>query len=118
RAYDRSSDISTAVTDVLTESGHAPDPAGEPTVTEVRQAFEAIEQAQGAAAKAAVLEALLRRSAPRTAGAIVKVLSGELRIGLREGLLEAAIAKAFDRPLDDVKRASMLTGDIGQTATL
>ena len=118
RAYDRSSDISTAVTDVLTEAGHAPDPAGEPSVTEVRQAFEAIEQAQGAAAKATVLEALLRRSAPRTAGAIVKVLSGELRIGLREGLLEAALAKAFGRPLDEVKRAGMLTGNLGTAATL
>ena len=48
----------------------------------------------------------------------MKVLSGELRIGLREGLLEAALAKAFDRPLDAVKRAGMLTGDIGQTAML
>ena len=50
------------------------------------------------------------RGRPR---AIVKVLSGELRIGLREGLVEAAIAKAFERPLDAVKRAGMLTGDIG-----
>ena len=32
RAYDRSSDIATAVTEVLAEAGHAPDPAGEPTV--------------------------------------------------------------------------------------
>jgi DNA ligase-1 len=45
-------------------------------------------------------------------------MSGELRIGLREGLLEAALAKAFDRPLDAVKRAGMLTGDIGRTAVL
>jgi DNA ligase-1 len=118
QAYDRSSDISTAVTDVLADAAHAPDPAGEPTVAEVRSAFEAIEQASGAAAKAALLEALIARSAPRTAGAIVKVLSGELRIGLREGLLEAALARAFDRPLDAVKRAGMLTGDIGRTATL
>ena len=63
-------------------------------------------------------EELFARSGPRTAAAIVKVLSGELRIGLREGLLEAALAKAFDRPLDAVKRAGMLTGDIGQTAML
>ena len=33
-------------------------------------------------------------------------------------LVEAAIAKAFDRPLDAVKRAGMLTGDIGRTAEL
>jgi DNA ligase-1 len=118
RAYDRSSDISTAVADVLAEAGHAPDPAGEPTVADVRSALEAIEAASGAAAKGALLESLLARSAPRTAAAIVKVLTGELRIGLREGLLEAAIAKAFGRPLEDVKRAGMLTGDVGRTATL
>ena len=117
-AYDRSSDISTAVVEVLEAAGHAPDPAGEPTLVEVRSAFDAIEAASGAAAKSAILEALLARAAPRTAGAIGKVLGGELRIGLREGLLEAAIAKAFGRPLDDVKRAGMLTGDAGRTAAL
>jgi DNA ligase-1 len=118
RAYDRFSDIAAAVAAVLEEAGHEPDPAGEPTLEEVRTTFEAIEVAQGAAAKGELLEALVARSSPRTAAAIVKVLTGELRIGLREGLLEAAIARAFDRPLDAVKRAGMLTGDIGATATL
>ncbi|HEX5828019.1 MAG TPA: ATP-dependent DNA ligase [Candidatus Limnocylindrales bacterium] len=118
RAYDRFSDVSAAVAAVLEEAGHAPPPDGEPTLAEARAAFEAIEAAQGAAAKAGLLEALLRRASPRTAAAIVKVMSGELRIGLREGLLEAALAKAFDRPLEQVKRAGMLTGDIGRTATL
>ena len=61
---------------------------------------------------------LLARSDPLTAKYIVKVLGGELRIGLREGLVEAAIAKAFDRPLDEVKWAGMLTGDVGALATL
>ena len=32
--------------------------------------------------------------------------------------MEAALAKAFERPLDDVKWAGMLTGDIGRTAAL
>jgi DNA ligase-1 len=118
RAYDRSSDISTAVADVLRDAGRNPDPAGEPSLVEARATFEAIEAASGAAARAAILEPLLARSSPRTAAAIVKVLTGELRIGLREGLLEAAIAKAFDRPLDQVKRAGMLTGDVGRTAIL
>jgi ATP-dependent DNA ligase len=118
RAYDRSSDVSTAVAEVLADARHAPDPAGEPTLGEVRAAFEEIEAASGPAAKAAILERLLARSAPVTAAGIVKVLTGELRIGLREGLLEAAIARAFDRPLDAVKRAGMLTGDVGRTAVL
>src|SRR5829696_1552025 len=118
RAYDRFSDVSAAVAAVLDESGHHRPPDAEPTLVETSATFEAIEQASGSAAKAALLERLLERCSPQTAAAIVKVMSGELRIGLREGLLEAAIAKAFDRPLDAVKRAGMLTGDIGQTAML
>jgi DNA ligase-1 len=118
RAYDRFSDVSAAGAAVLEDAGHAPPPDSEPTLAETRAAFDAIRQAPSAAAKASLLEDLFARSSPRTAAAIVKVLSGELRIGLREGLLEAALAKAFDRPLDAVKRAGMLTGDIGQTALL
>ena len=49
---------------------------------------------------------------------MVKILTGDLRIGLREGLVEEAIAVAFDAPLDDVKEANMLLGDIGETALL
>ncbi|HEV7809559.1 MAG TPA: hypothetical protein VGO64_03080, partial [Candidatus Limnocylindrales bacterium] len=117
-AYDRSSDLGRAVADVLAEAGHDPDPAWTPTLQDVVAAYGAIEAASGAAAKGAILRGLLARSDPLTAKYVVKVLSGELRIGLREGLVEAAIARAFDRPLDDVKWAGMLTGDIGRMAEL
>jgi len=117
-AYDRFSDISAAVGDVLSRAGHEPDPAGSPSLVEVAATFAAIEAASGPARKADLLASLLARAHPMTARGIVRVLSGELRIGLREGLVEAALAKAFDRPLDAVKRAGMLTGDIGQTAML
>jgi DNA ligase-1 len=117
-AYDRSSDLGIAVADVLAQAGHAPDPATSPTLPEVAAAYAAIEAASGPAAKSAILRDLLARADPLTAKYLVKVLSGELRIGLREGLVEAAIAKAFDRPLDEVKWAGMLTGDIGRTAEM
>lgn len=117
-AYDRSSDLGLAVSDVLTRAGHAPDPARSPTLPEVAAAFAAIERASGPAAKGGILRELLARSDPLTARFVVKILSGELRIGLREGLVEAAIAKAFGRPLDAVKWAGMLTGDIGVLAGL
>ena len=117
-AYDRFSDISAAVGDVLANAGHAPDAAGSPSLVDVAATFAAIESASGPTRKAELLAGLLARADPRTARGIVRVLSGELRIGLREGLVEAALAKAFDRPLDGVKRAGMLTGDIGQTAIL
>ncbi len=117
-AYDRHSDLGLAVQDVLEGVGHAPDPAVSPTLPEVAAAFSAIEAASGPGRKAAILRGLLERADPRTARAIVKVIGGDLRIGLREGLVEAGIAKAFDRPLDAVKWAGMLTGDAGRLAEL
>ena len=117
-AYDRSSDLGMAVADVLSGAGHAPDPRISPSLTDVADAYAAIETASGPAAKSAIMRDLLARADPLTAKYIVKVLGGELRIGLREGLVEAAIAKAFDRRLDDVKWAGMLTGDVGVLATL
>ena len=117
-AYDRFSDISAAVGDVLANAGHAPDPAASPSLVEVAATFAAIEAASGPARKAQLLADLLARADPRTGRGIVRILSGELRIGLREGLVEAALAKAYDRPLDAVKRAGMLTGDVGRTAIL
>jgi DNA ligase-1 len=117
-AYDRHSDVGLAVEDLLVAAGHAPDPGASPTLEEVAGAFAAIESASGGAAKAAIFGSLLARCDPATARGVVKVVTGELRIGLREGLLEAAIARAFDRPLEAVKRAGQLTGDLGATAGL
>jgi DNA ligase-1 len=117
-AYDRTSDLGLAVADVLERAGHAPDPTTAPTLPEVALAYAAIETASGPARKSRVLRDLLVRSDPLTAKYLVKVLGGELRIGLREGLVEAAIARAFDRPLDAVKWAGMLTGDVGRLAVL
>ena len=117
-AYDRSSDLGIAVADVLRTAGHEPPLESSPTLPDVAAAFAEIEQASGPARKSAVLRTLLERSDPLTAKYIVKVLGGDLRIGLREGLVEAAIARAFDRPLDDVKWAGMLVGDVGRLAGL
>ncbi|MBV8152078.1 MAG: ATP-dependent DNA ligase, partial [Candidatus Eremiobacteraeota bacterium] len=47
---------------------------------------------------------------------LVKILTGELRIGLREGLILEGIAGAFAAPVDDVRRAAMAAGDVGEVA--
>ncbi len=125
-AYDRYSDLGRAVGDVLAARAAALEDASAdvvptlpgPTVNEVAAAFATIEAARGPAAKAEAFEALLRRCDPLTATYVVKILGGELRIGLREGLVEAAIARAFGRPASAVARAAMLTGDLGETAVL
>jgi DNA ligase-1 len=49
---------------------------------------------------------------------LVKLLTGDLRVGLKESLVEDAIAAAFKAEPMDVHQAHMLTGDIGETAVL
>jgi DNA ligase 1 len=88
------------------------------SLTEVQQAFSEIAAARGPAAKAALLRQLLERATPLEAKYIVKIISGDLRIGLKESLVEEAIARAFEAPLDQVKRANMLLGDLGETLRL
>ena len=125
-AYDRHSDLGLAVGDLMAtrdaqdgSGDHAASAGPEaPTVPDVAAAFAAIEAASGPAAKSAIFEALLRRCDAITATYLVKTLAGELRIGLRDGLLQAAIASAFERPAADVANAAMLTGDIGEIAVL
>ena len=117
-AYDHSSDLGQAVSDVLALRPVQPDPRLAPSLEEVAEAYAAVEAAPSAAAKSATFASLLERCDALTAKYAVKVLTGELRIGLREGLLEAAIAEAFGRPQAAVGMALMLTGDTGETAVL
>jgi len=123
-AYDRSSDLGVAVSEVLARSNGSR-PADDalaigpgPGLTDVAAAYVRMQEASGPSAKGSIFAELLSRCDALTAKYVTKILTGELRIGLREGLLEAAIAGAFVRPIDAVKRAGMLTGDIGATAVL
>lgn len=49
---------------------------------------------------------------------IARVLLGEMRTGALEGVLMDAIARAADRPGESVRRAAMLSGNLGETARL
>ncbi|MBA2254957.1 MAG: hypothetical protein H0W07_07585, partial [Chloroflexi bacterium] len=101
-AYDQTSDLGSAVGLLLAGGGH--EPAGEPpSLLDAAGAFAAIAEARGPAAKSAILRDLLARCDAGTAAYVAKILSGELRIGLREGHLEAAIARAFERDLAAVQ---------------
>ena len=88
------------------------------SLREVQRAFYEIAAARGPTAKAFLLRGLLERATPLAAKYIVKIISGDLRIGLKESLVEEAIARAFEAPLAEVKRANMLLGDIGETLRL
>jgi DNA ligase-1 len=87
-------------------------------VMDVARDFDALAAARGATAKGELLAGLIGRATPLEAKYIVKIITGELRIGLKESLVEEAIAKAFEVPMADVKRANMLLGDIAETVRL
>jgi DNA ligase-1 len=91
-------------------------------VLEVFEAFKQIAAARGTAAKTALVRALLQRATPLEAKYIVKIMTGDLRIGLKESLVEEAIARAYGGTLagalENVQRANMLLGDIGETLRL
>ncbi len=86
------------------------------TIREVEAEIDRMRALRSADSRQEALQALLSRLDPRAARFLVKVLSGELRIGLQEGIVEAATARAFEVPLETVRRVHMLTGDIGETA--
>src|SRR6201988_278644 len=89
-----------------------------PTITlvETESIISRLSETKGIKNKTAILSAVLHQATPLEAKYLVKLLSGDLRIGLREGLVEDAIARAFSQKLEDVAYANMLLGDIGETA--
>jgi len=86
---------------------------------DVSEAFREIAAARGPAAKTGLVRDLLARATPLEAKYIVKIVTGDLRIGLKESMVEEAIAKAYGGTLagllKQVQRANMLLGDIGET---
>src|SRR3984885_7208067 len=87
-------------------------------VLEVDATFRQIASTRGPSDKAAIVRDLLSRATPLEAKYIVKIITGDLRIGLKESLVEEAIAKAYGSTLPEVQRANMLLGDIGGTLRL
>ena len=89
------------------------------TITEVRTTLDAIAQAQGSGSrtkKERLITALMSQADPVEAKYLVKIFTGEMRTGLHEGLMEQAVASAFDVPLQKVQHAGMVLGDIGEVA--
>jgi DNA ligase 1 len=114
-AYRKYGDLGSAAADVLTET--APE-KNSLSINDVAATLDALAQTSAAAAKSKVLLGLLRSATALEAKYIIKIISGDLRIGLRESLVEEAIAAAFDEPLVAVQRANMLLGDIAGTLRL
>jgi len=90
----------------------------EPTLSlaETESVIARLSETRGIKNKTGLLVTVLSHATPLEAKYLIKLLAGDLRIGLREGLVEDAIARAFDQPLAMVAQVNMLLGDIGETA--
>lgn len=86
------------------------------TLAETESVITRLSETRGTKNKTALLATVLRDASPLEAKYLVKLLVGDLRIGLREGLVEDAVARAFGQPLAAVAHANMLLGDIGEAA--
>src|ERR1700730_2848371 len=85
------------------------------SLQQVANTFSQLPEARSSAQKMALIKSLFEHMSAGEVKYAIKIMTGDLRIGLKESLVEEAIAKAFERPLDAVRRGNMLTGDIGET---
>ena len=88
------------------------------TLAEADGFFAQVAATRGSEAKASLVAGMLARVTPEEARFLVKLLAGETRIGMLEGGVESAVSRLYGRPLAAVRRANMLTGDVGEAAVL
>jgi DNA ligase-1 len=65
-----------------------------------------------------ILKGLLIACSPLESKYLIKIITGEMRIGSVEGLMEIALSGAFDRELQYIREAMLISGDISQVAVL
>jgi len=112
--YVRLGDPGDLAAEIINETNRTPLPTI--SLVETESLITRLSETRGIKNKTALLTAILSRASALEAKYLVKLLAGDLRIGLREGLVEDAIARAFDQSLETVAYANMLLGDIGETA--
>jgi len=113
-AYRKHGDLGAVAADVLP----SPIGKGDVSLSEVQATFRRIAAARGPVLKNALVRELLSQMTPLEAKYTVKIMTGDLRIGLKESLVEEATARAYGCKPGEVQRANMLLGDIGETLVI
>ncbi len=113
--YVRLGDAGEAAYEAVNAAKHSYEKSGI-SLAETESVITRLSETRGIKNKTALLVAILRHASPLEAKYLIKLLAGDLRIGLRESLVEDAIARAFIQPLARVSQVNMLLGDIGETA--
>jgi DNA ligase-1 len=88
-------------------------------LAEIAEVFAAMAIARTTAVRAALVEGLLRRATPIEAKYLLKLMLGDMRIGVKQSLIEEAIVAAASSPEApitpaQVRHAVMLEADLGK----
>lgn len=113
--YLKHSDLGEAASEILQQHGAS---TATLSIAAVEALFSQLHTARGPLAKLPLLIRALRQCTALEGKYLVKILTGDLRIGLKEGLVEEAVGLAFHEPLAKIKTANLLLGNIGETAQL
>jgi DNA ligase-1 len=113
-AYRKHGDLGDMAEELLRETNRD----GDMPLAEVTQLFENLSAARGQIQKAELLANAFPRASAGDVKYIIKIITGDLRIGSKESLVEEAISKAYELPLGEVRRANMMIGDIAETLKL
>ena len=108
-AYRRHGDLGAAAVDVW-----ANDTTDTLTLEEVDTVFAAMAVARTTPARAALVEGLLRRATALDTKYLLKLMLGDMRIGVKQSLIEEAIAVASETALAAVRHAVMLEADLAR----
>ena len=111
-AYRRHGDMGAAAFDLLMPSSVAAGRAAELTLVDVADAFSGMAVAKTTLIRASLVEEMLRRATPLEAKYLLKLMLGDMRIGVKQSLVEEAIAVAANAPVEAVRRAVMLEADL------
>ena len=113
-AYRKHGDLGAAAFDLLIASEQPKDRAGALTLADVADAFDAMARARTTAVRSAAVESLLRRATPLEAKYLLKLMLGDMRIGVKQSLVEEAIAEAAGAEVAAVRHAVMLEADLSR----
>jgi DNA ligase-1 len=111
-AYRRHGDMGAAAFDLLMASPAAAGRPAELTLADVTEAFAGMAVAKTTAIRAGLVEGMLRRATPLETKYLLKLMLGDMRIGVKQSLVEEAIAVAAGAPVEAVRRAVMLEADL------
>jgi DNA ligase-1 len=133
-AYRRHGDLGAAAFDLLTtaatllssrsgeEGSDSASSLPSLSLTEVAEVFAQMASARTTAVRAALVEGLLRRASPLEAKYLLKLMLGDMRIGVKQSLVEEAIAAAASTLASpvlpaQVRHAVMLEADLAAAVT-